>query len=636
MEKENLKQGDLLSKINSPADIKGLSAAELQLLAKELRNFILDVVSVHPGHLGASLGVVELTVALHYVFNTPYDKLIWDVGHQAYSHKILTGRRDVFHSLRQYGGISGFPVRSESQYDAFGTGHASTSISAALGMAVASKLKGETGRQHIAVIGDGALTGGMALEALNNAGASNANILIVLNDNGIAIDKSQGALKDYLVKISASKPYNRLRNALWKGLQKTLFFVPGAGRTLQRLGNAVKGSVFRSSNLFESFNFRYFGPVDGHNIPLLIKLLNDIKEIEGPKILHVVTVKGKGFERAEKEQTVFHAPGKFDRKTGELEKKESAHTFQEVYGKSLLELARKNKSIVAVTPAMPTGSALNYMIKEMPGRVFDVGIAEQHAVTFSAGMAAEGLKPFCTVYSTFLQRAYDQIIHDVALQKLPVVLGIDRAGLVGADGATHHGFFDLAVLNTIPDMIVAAPMNEIELRNMMFTASEYREGPFAIRYPRDKGVLKEWNKPFEKLTIGKGRTVAGLSSMTALVSIGHAGNQCLKATEMLKKEGLETAHYDMRFLKPLDEELLEKIFTKHDVVITVEDGIVKGGLGSEVTIFAKKYFPGKKVVTLGIPGYFVKHGTLDELYKECGIDAESIKNRVAGFIKPAG
>ncbi len=632
MKYSNLKPGPLLSKINSPNDLKKLNTDELQLLAKELRDFILDVVSVHPGHLGASLGVVELTVALHYVFNTPYDKVIWDVGHQAYSHKILTGRRDVFNSLRQYGGISGFPVRSESEYDAFGTGHASTSISAALGMAVASKLKGEKERQHIAVIGDGALTGGMALEALNNAGASNANILIILNDNGIAIDKSQGALKDYLVKISASKPYNKIKNTVWKGLQKTLFVVPGAKHMLQRLGNAVKGSVFMSSNLFESFNFRYFGPVDGHNIPLLIRLLKDIKDIEGPKILHIVTVKGKGFERAEKEQTVFHAPGKFDRKTGELEKKESAHTFQEVYGKSLLELARKNGNIVAITPAMPTGSSLTYMMKEMPERVFDVGIAEQHAVTFAAGMAAEGLKPFCTIYSTFLQRAYDQIIHDTALQKLPVVFGIDRAGLVGADGATHHGFFDIALLNAIPNMVVAAPMTETELRNMMFTASEYKEGPFALRYPRDKGVLKNPYQPFEKLIIGKGRVVAESDGKTALVSLGHAGNLCLKANELLKKEGIETAHYDMRFLKPLDEELLSEIFKKHDTIITVEDGILKGGFGMTVTAFAKKHFPEKRVITLGIPDYFVKHGTLNELYKECGFDAESIKNRVKSFL----
>jgi len=632
MKKSKLKPGPLLSKVNSPDDLKRLSVDELRVLAKELRDFILDVVSVHPGHLGASLGVVELTIALHYVFNTPYDKLIWDVGHQAYSHKILTGRRDVFDSLRQYGGISGFPVRDESEYDAFGTGHASTSVSAALGMAVASKLRGETGRRHIAVIGDGALTGGMALEALNNAGASNANILIVLNDNGIAIDKSQGALKDYLVKISAYKPHSRMKNAAWKGLKKTLFFIPGAGNTLQRLGNAVKGSVFISSNLFESFNFRYFGPVDGHNIPLLIRILNDIKDIEGPKILHVATVKGKGFKRAEQEQTIFHAPGKFNRNTGELEKKETAHTFQEVYGKSLLELARGNKNIVAVTPAMPTGSALTYMSDEMPGRVFDVGIAEQHAVTFAAGMAAEGLKPFCTVYSTFLQRAYDQIIHDVALQKLPVVFGIDRAGLVGADGATHHGFFDLAVLNAVPGIVVAAPMTEAELRNMMFTASKYGDGPFAIRYPRDKGVLKNARTPFQNLIVGKGRVVVSSNGKTALVSLGHAGNQCFEAIRLLRDEGVDAAHYDMRFLKPLDEELLEKIFNKHDIIITVEDGMITGGFGMTVTAFAGRYFPGKKIVALGIPDNFVKHGTLNELYKECGMDAVSIKQKVLELI----
>ena len=620
-----LTPGPLLATIDSPADLRKLSVKELDQLAGELRDFILDVVSVHPGHLGASLGVVELTIALHYVFNTPTDKIIWDVGHQAYSHKILTGRRDRFFSLRQQGGISGFPVRAESQYDAFGTGHASTAVSAALGMAVASRLKGETNKQHIAVIGDGALTGGMAMEALNNAGTSNANILVILNDNGIAIDKSQGALKDYLVKMTASKSYNRLRNMVWNGLEKTVKLIPGFGRTVQRMENAVKASVFRSSNLFESFNFRYFGPVDGHNIPLLLQLLDDIKEIKGPRLLHIVTVKGKGFDRAEKNQTVFHAPGKFDRTTGELEKKERVHTYQEVYGKTLLELAQADKKIVAITPAMSSGSALTSMIEKVPQRVFDVGIAEQHAVTFAAGMATEGMKPFCTIYSTFLQRAYDQLIHDVALQKLPVVFGIDRAGLVGADGATHHGFFDLSILNAIPNMVVAAPLNEVELRQMLFTAAHYQKGPFSIRYPRSKGVLKHWQVPFQDVEIGKGRAVVEGDGDIALVTLGHAGNMALQALQELGDNNRGTALYDMRFLKPLDVELLKEIFSKHKMIITVEDGMLQGGFGMTITVFAQKHFPKAVVKNLGIPNAFIQHGTLEALYKVCGFDAEGIK-----------
>ncbi len=595
----------LLDKINSPDDLKKLGQEQLELLAGELRSFILDVVSVHPGHLGSSLGVIELTLALHYVFNTPHDKLIWDVGHQAYAHKIITGRRDVFNTLRQLGGISGFPTLGESIYDTFGTGHASTSISAALGMAEASALKGSNHKQYIAVIGDGALTGGMAMEALNNAGASNANILVVLNDNGIAIDKNRGALKDYLGKITTAEQHSKDPD------------------------KKDKNPASRTSNLFEGFNFRYFGPVDGHNIPLLVRLLNEIKEIKGPRLLHVVTTKGKGFEKAEKEQTLFHAPGKFNRKTGSLENGPSKHTWQEVYGKTLLELAGKNPSVVAVTPAMPSGSALNYMMEKMPGRVFDTGIAEQHAVTFSAGLALEGMKPFCTVYSTFLQRAYDQVIHDVALQKLPVVFGVDRAGLVGADGATHHGFFDLAIMNTIPGIVVAAPMNEAELRNMLFTASEYKEGPFSIRYPRAAGVLDKWEYPFEKITVGKGRKIVESHSGFAILALGHAGNEALKAAKRMEEEGKEPpALYDMRFLKPWDEELLHEAMANHSKIITVEDGILEGGFGMKVRAFAQRHYPGIKIITLGIPNRFVPHGSLQELYKMCGFDEESILRRL--------
>ncbi len=605
---KNMKQkektsGYLLGKIDNPKDLKGLDQAQLEQLAGELREFILDVISVHPGHLGSSLGVVELTLALHYVFNTPHDKLIWDVGHQAYAHKIITGRRDVFHSLRQLGGISGFPTLEESVYDTFGTGHASTSISAALGMAEASALKGEHDKQFIAVIGDGALTGGMAMEALNNAGASNANIIVILNDNGIAIDQNRGALKNYLGKITAPEQDNN---------------PPVDGNN----------SVSRTSNLFEGFNFRYFGPVDGHNIPLLIRLLNQIKKIKGPRLLHIVTTKGKGFEQAEKEQTLFHAPGKFNRKTGAIEKKPLKHTYQEVYGKTLAELAGNNANIVAVTPAMPSGSALTHMIDKMPERVFDVGIAEQHAVTFSAGLALEGMKPFCTVYSSFLQRAYDQIIHDVALQKLPVVFGIDRAGLVGADGATHHGFFDLAFLNTIPNMVVAAPLNELELRNLMYTATLYNQGPFAIRYPRSEGVLESWNFPVEGIEIGKGRKLIQGDGEIAILALGHAGNLALSAIKKLTENDSYPSFYDMRFLKPWDEALLHEAMSNHSRIITVEDGILEGGFGMKTAAFAQRYYPNVKVTPLGIPDRFVPHGSLQELYRLCGFDTESIVNRL--------
>ncbi len=575
----NSNRDTLLFSIHSPADLRKLKPEQLPQLAEEVRSFILDVVSVKPGHLGASLGVVELTVALHYVLNTPDDRLVWDVGHQAYGHKILTGRKDIFHTLRQLKGISGFPSRTESEFDAFGTGHASTSISAILGMAMASRLKGESNRQHIAVIGDGALTGGMAVEALNNAGVSNANILVVLNDNGIAIDHNVGV---------------------------------------------IKRSVLKSRNLFHAINFKYFGPVDGNDVMQVVKALQEIRDIKGPKLLHIMTTKGKGFEKAEQQQTLYHAPGRFDRKTGEQineQKDESVLTYQEVFGKTITELAEKDEKIVAVTPAMPTGSALIEMMQKLPGRVFDVGIAEQHAVTFSAGLSAEGFKPFCTIYSTFLQRAYDQIIHDVALQKLPVVFCIDRAGLVGEDGATHHGVFDLAFLRTIPNMVVTAPLNEADFRNLLFSAANYKAGPFAIRYPRSRGVLKNWKQPFEEFEIGKGKQIKQ-GKETAILSLGHVGNFALEAIEHLQNEAIGL--YDMRFLKPIDENLLHHVFTHYKNIITLEGGSLKGGLADAVAAFKSQHDYNAKLITLGVPDRFIEHGTQEELRKECGFDVDGI------------
>jgi len=630
MQKNELKPGPLLAKVNAPEDLRKLDLKQLNELAKEVRDFILDVTSVHPGHLGASLGVVELTIALHYVFNTPYDRLIWDVGHQAYPHKILTGRRDVFHTLRHYQGISGFPSRKESEYDAFGTGHASTSISAALGMATASQLKGEKDRNHIAVIGDGAMTGGMAIEGLNNAGASHANLLIILNDNGIAIDKSTGVFKDYLTGMLKGQPLTE------QNLKAKIERINQRRKAVKNKENNVKDVFLRSSNLFEAFHFSYFGPVDGNDIQQLVAVLKEIKKLDGPKLLHIVTTKGKGFEKAEKEQTIFHAPGPFDRETGALLTKnpENRISYQEVYGKTLLELAQKDEKVVAVTPAMPSGSALNYMAEEFPDRVFDVGIAEQHAVTFSAGLAAEGFIPFCTIYSTFLQRAYDQVIHDVALQNLPVIFGIDRAGLVGGDGATHHGVFDLAYLNSVPNMVVAAPMDEVELRNMMFTAYSYRKGPFAIRYPRGYGFVgaDSWHRKFEKIAMGKGRMLKDGNDI-AIITLGQPGNFALEACRQLETEGIDAALYDLRFLKPLDECLLKEIFKKYKYIITVEDGVIRSGMGNAVASLAALNEANIKLVNLGIPDYFVEQGSKDSLYHECGIDVEGIKKAVKKLMR---
>ena len=619
----------LLANINSPADVKQLSEDQLPQLCTELREFIIDAVSNNPGHLGANLGVVELTVALHYVFNTPTDKLIWDVGHQAYGHKILTGRRDNFHLNRKYKGISGFPKMEESEYDAFGVGHSSTSISAALGMAVAAKMQNNPERNHIAVIGDGAMTGGMAIEGLNNAGVGNPNILVILNDNGIAIDKNVGAIKDYLAGIVTSKTYNKLKDKVWQMLGGGTKYGKNTRAIVKQVGNAVKGSILKRSNLFEAFNFRYFGPVDGNDVIRLTKLLNDMKYIPGPKLLHIITTKGKGLPQAEKEPTVFHAPpGTFDKKTGELKKEKpcngvQAPKYQTVFGRTIIELAEKNSKIIGITPAMPSGSSLDMMMHKMPDRAFDVGIAEQHAVTFSAGMATQGFIPFCNIYSTFMQRAYDQVIHDVALQNLNVVFCLDRAGLVGEDGATHHGAFDLAYLRNVPNITICAPMNEEEMRNMMFTAQLDNKGTFAIRYPRGRGVLKKWKTPLKEIAVGKGNFVNDGNDL-AIISIGHIGNTALKACNILEKIGIKATLFNARFLKPLDDEALHEIFKRFSKIITLEDGTINGGLGSAVLEFMADNAYSAKVKRLGIPDRFISQGSQEELFRECGYDVDGI------------
>lgn len=622
----NAQAGKLLSGINDPSDLKKLDEKQLPELCREIREFIIDETSYNPGHLGASLGTVELSVAIHYVFNTPYDKVIWDVGHQAYAHKILTGRRDKFHTNRKRGGISGFPKMSESKYDAFGTGHSSTSISAALGMATASALTEDNGRLHIAVIGDGAMTGGMAVEAMNNAGVSNANLLVILNDNGIAIDKNVGAIKEALAAMISSKAYNKFKDKVWLMLGGGTRYGKNTRGIVRQIGNAVKSTILRRSNLFESLNFRYFGPIDGNDVGSLSKILRDLQRIQGPKLLHIVTTKGKGFKEAEKHQTTFHSPGTFDRKTGKILTKESddkqAPKYQVVFGKTIIELARENEKIVAITPAMPTGSSLNLMMEVMPDRVFDVGIAEQHAVTFAAGLAAQGMIPFCNIYSTFAQRAYDQIIHDVALQDLHVIFCLDRGGLVGEDGATHHGAFDLAYMRSVPNLIISSPMNEEELRDMMHTAVKAQK-PFAIRYPKGPGVMPEWQSRMKVLEIGKGKKLREGKDL-AIISIGHVGNYMMKAAELLSNEGIEAACYDMRFLKPIDEELLKEACSEHKIIITVEDGTILGGLGSAVLEFQSDNGFSNKTKRLGIPDKFITHGKQEELHHECGYDAAGI------------
>ncbi len=622
-----VKAGTLLSKINYPADLKQYSEADLEQISQELRQYIIDVVSVNGGHFGSSLGVVELTVALHYVLNTPYDKLVWDVGHQAYGHKILTGRRDLFHTNRLYKGISGFPKIAESEYDTFGVGHSSTSISAALGMAVASQIKGETDRQHVAVIGDGAMTAGLAFEGLNHAGIENSNLLVILNDNCMAIDPNVGALKEYLTDITTSKSYNRFRDDISNMLTALSKLGPNAHKYVKKIEKSIKGTLLKQSNLFESLNFRYFGPVDGHDVKRLAAVIRDLKDIPGPKLLHCVTVKGKGFALAEKDQTKWHAPGLFDKITGEIKKsvadKPQPPKYQDVFGHSLVELAESNAKIVGITPAMPSGSSMNIMMKAMPTRSFDVGIAEQHAVTFSAGLAAQGMVPFCNIYSSFMQRAYDQVIHDVAIQNLNVVFCLDRAGLAGADGATHHGAYDLAFMRCVPNMTVAAPMNEEELRNLMYTAQQENMGPFVIRYPRGNGVMPDWKRPFKTLEVGKGRKICD-GEEVALLTIGHVGNFAVEARAELNSEGYYPAHYDLRFVKPLDEQLLHEVFSTYKHIITVEDGTLQGGMGAAILEFMADNRYQAEVTRLGIPDSFVEHGEQPELWAECGYDRNAI------------
>ncbi len=628
--------GPLLSQINSPSDLKKFKEEQLADICKELRQYIIDVVSVNGGHFGSSLGVVELTVALQYVLNTPYDQLIWDVGHQAYGHKILTGRRGIFHTNRIYKGISGFPKRSESEYDTFGVGHSSTSISAALGMAVASHYKGEDDRQHVAVIGDGAMTAGMAFEALNHAGIEHSNLLVILNDNCMSIDPNVGALKEYLTDIATSKSYNRFRDDVYAVLSKIAELGPNPHEIFKKIEKSIKGTLLKKSNLFESLKFRYFGPIDGHDITHLVKVLKDLKDIPGPKLLHCVTVKGKGFALAEKDQTKWHSPGLFDKITGEIKKpvsdKIQPPKYQEVFGHTLVELAEKNDKIMGVTPAMPSGSSLNIMMKAMPNRAFDVGIAEQHAVTFSAGLATQGLIPYCNIYSSFMQRAYDQVVHDVAIQKLPVVFCLDRAGIAGADGPTHHGAYDIAYFRCIPNMIVSAPMNEEELRNLMYTAQlKNHGGPFSIRYPRGTGVMSDWRRPFKEIEIGMGRKICDGEDI-AILTFGTIGNEAVKACLDLNADGYHPAHYDLRFAKPLDEKMLHEVLSKFNKVITVEDGCIQGGFGSAVLEFAADYKYHPEIKRLGIPDKVIEHGEQSELWAECAYDKNAIMKEVKRMV----
>ena len=637
---ENLRkkydQGELLKNINSPSDLRKLKKEQLPILAQELRQYIIDIVSEKGGHFGASLGVVELTIAIHYIFNTPYDQLVWDVGHQAYGHKILTGRKNEFPSNRLYKGLSGFPKRSESVYDTFGVGHSSTSISAALGMSIASEKNNEKNKQHVAVIGDGAMTAGLAFEGLNHAGAENTNLLVILNDNCMSIDPAVGALKEYLTDISTSKAYNAAKNKAWKILGKISKFGPDAQKIARKVEGGIKSTVLGESNYFESLNFRYFGPIDGHNTEHLTQILNDLKNIPGPKILHCITEKGKGYKFSEKgDATKWHAPGLFNKDTGKSigsKISKSAPKYQDVFGETIIELAKKNKKIVGVTPAMLTGSSLNKMMNEMPERTYDVGIAEQHAVTFSAGLATQGIIPFCNIYSTFLQRAYDQVIHDVAIQNLSVIFCLDRGGLVGADGATHHGVFDIAYLRCVPNLIVSAPMDEHGLRNLMYTAQKKSHGPFSIRYPRGKGVNIDWKNKVKEIKIGKGEKIKE-GDHIAILSIGHPGNFVKTASELLEKKGVCIGHYNMIFIKPLDEKLLHTIFKKYEEIITIEDGCLQGGFGSSILEFASDNGYQQNISRLGINDTFINHGTQDELWKECGIDIDSIVKKVDAIMK---
>lgn len=633
-----IEAGTLLKQINSPEDLKKLGKEKLHQVCDELRQYIVDVVSVHGGHFAASLGVVELSVALHYIYNTPYDQLVWDVGHQAYGHKILTGRRDNFITNRKYKGLSGFPKRSESEYDTFGVGHSSTSISAALGMAMAAKYKGEN-RKSVAIIGDGSMTAGMAFEAMNHAGVADSDLLVILNDNCMSIDPNVGALKEYLTDISTSPTYNKMRDEVWNLMGKLPVGKNFSRSMASKLEASVKGVVSQSSNLFEALKFRYFGPIDGHNITKLVDTLQDLKKIPGPKLLHIVTVKGKGYALAEKDQTKWHAPGLFDKVTGEIFKKNitapQPMKYQDVFGYTMIELAKANEKVMGITPAMPSGCSLKYMMAEMPNRAFDVGICEQHAATLSAGLATQGLRVFCNIYSSFMQRAFDQVVHDIAIQKLPVTLCLDRAGLVGEDGPTHHGCYDIPYFRCIPNMIISAPMNEKELRNLMYTSQlESTKYPFVIRYPRGEGVMADLQKedmatkyPFEEIQIGKGRKLKDGEDI-AILSFGHPGNFAQAAIRELRTEGLNPAHYDMRFAKPVDEEMLHEVFAKYKRIITIEDGTTIGGFGSAVLEFMAQHNYTAQVKMLGIPDRLVEHGSLKELHRECNYDAQAIAETV--------
>lgn len=628
--------GPLLQQINHPDDLKKLPREQLFQVCQELRQFIIDVVSVHGGHFAASLGVVELSVALHYVYQTPYDQLVWDVGHQAYGHKILTGRRDNFITNRKYKGLSGFPKRSESEFDTFGVGHSSTSISAALGMSIASKYKGEN-RKSVAVIGDGSMTAGMAFEAMNHAGVADSDLLIILNDNCMSIDPNVGALKEYLTDISTSPTYNKVRDEIWNLMGKLPIGENFSKSMASKLEASLKGLVSNSSNLFEALKLRYFGPIDGHNITKLVDTLKDLREIPGPKLLHIITTKGKGYALAEKDQTKWHAPGLFDKLTGEIYRKTiqtpQPPKYQDVFGHTIVELAEKNPAIMGITPAMPSGSSLKIMMEKMPHRAFDVGICEQHAVTVSAGLATQGMKVFCNIYSSFIQRGYDQVVHDVAIQKLPVIFCLDRAGLVGEDGPTHHGCYDIAFFRCIPNMIISAPMNEQELRNLMYTAQlDSNTMPFVIRYPRGEGVMPEWKTAMEEVEIGKGRRLK-TGTDVAIVSLGHPGNFAQAAIRQLRTQGIDPAHYDMRFVKPLDEELLHEVFSRYSKVVTIEDGTVVGGFGSAVLEFMNAHRYNAEVTILGIPDRLVEHGTPRELHRECNYDAQAIEEAVLALMK---
>ncbi len=619
----------LLDQINSSQDLRALEIEQLPQVCAELRAFILDVLSTIPGHLGSSLGAVDFTVALHYVFNTPYDRIVWDVGHQAYSHKILTGRRDSFGTLRQWGGLSGFPSPAESEYDCFTAGHASNSISAALGMAVAAKAKGED-RQVIAVIGDGSMTGGLAYEGLNNASSFPNNLLILLNDNNMSIDHNVGGLNKYMVDILTSRTYNTLRYDVYRGLRKMNVINDARRKNLLRFNNSFKALLARESNLFEGFSIRYFGPVDGNDVIRMVEVLKQIKHMEGPKIVHMKTIKGKGYAPAEKQATLWHAPGKFCVETGQRSKgteKPEPPKYQDVFGLTLVELAKRDERIVGVTPAMPTGCSMTFMMKEFPERAYDVGIAEAHAVTFSAGLAKEGMIPFCNIYSSFMQRAFDQMIHDVALQNSHVVFCLDRAGLVGEDGATHHGIYDLAYLRCIPKLSICSPLNEHELRNLMLTGYKGIDGPIVIRYPRGKGVLIDWKNDPQLVPIGKGRKLKE-GERVAFLSLGPIGNEVTKAIELLEQDGLKPAHYDMVFLKPLDQEILKEACQKYELLVTVEDGTIKGGLGAAVAEYLSEASNSPVQIRIGVPDHFVEQGSVPEQYKHCGMDAESIYQRV--------